>query len=151
MGRTLGPPVFIFAFFILKILAEDLLEPEVTILPPLPQCDPYQACSAEVSVYPILIPTSAPSIEENIIGDPGYQAFSIHAEEGSGEGSGDEIWQMAVTTTPEATAFPLYDEFVSTPTIFDFNATANVSQKRLCRCPDSEVEGEGRWNPFFVP
>uniref|UniRef100_A0AC34G804 Uncharacterized protein n=1 Tax=Panagrolaimus sp. ES5 TaxID=591445 RepID=A0AC34G804_9BILA len=153
MRRTLGPPVIFIIFCIFKVWSQEFSETEVTLAPPLPHCDLYQACSAEVSIYPILIPTtttpSAAIEETTTFEDPGYQAFSINNEilEGSGEneGSGDEylvMSQMSVTSTPEVTVFPLYDEFVSTPTIFDFNAPANISQKILCRCGENS-DGEG--------
>uniref|UniRef100_A0A914YIF8 Uncharacterized protein n=1 Tax=Panagrolaimus superbus TaxID=310955 RepID=A0A914YIF8_9BILA len=155
MRRTLGPPGIILIFCIFKVWSQEFSDTEVTLAPPLPQCDLYQACSAEVSIYPILIPTTTISTateEETTSEDPGYQAFSIDNEImessglglGSGEGSGDEyliMSQMSVTSTPEVTVFPLYDEFVSTPTIFDFNAAANVSQKILCRCGENS-DGE---------
>uniref|UniRef100_A0A914PBN2 Uncharacterized protein n=1 Tax=Panagrolaimus davidi TaxID=227884 RepID=A0A914PBN2_9BILA len=151
MRQTLGPPLIFILFCIFKVWSQEFSETEVTLAPPLPQCDLYQACSAEVSIYPILIQTTTiPSEAEDVTSeDPGYQAFSISNNEildGSGqeEGSGDEylILTPTVTTTPEVTVFPLYDEFVTTQSIFDFNAPANVSQKMLCRCGEDSDDGE---------
>ncbi|KAE9554032.1 hypothetical protein FO519_002792 [Halicephalobus sp. NKZ332] len=162
--RILGPPIFLLFIFFHYSLTEELSENEVTLAPPLPVCESFQACSAEVSAYPVII--TAESIigfetDENIPSStPGsFAEFAageedltvIHSTipdfdvEGSGvvEGSGQDpspMLQFIVTSTPESgsTAFPLYDEFVNSPSLFDFKAQPNTTQKRLCRCGSND-------------
>uniref|UniRef100_A0AC34QKE5 Uncharacterized protein n=1 Tax=Panagrolaimus sp. JU765 TaxID=591449 RepID=A0AC34QKE5_9BILA len=74
--------------------------------------------------------------------------------EGSGEGEGSGSFEFEPFPDPnfhynfklesESTVFPYYDEFVSTPNLFDFNAQPNMTQNRLCRCPDGNESTEDR-------
>uniref|UniRef100_A0A7E4VWW4 Phlebovirus_G2 domain-containing protein n=1 Tax=Panagrellus redivivus TaxID=6233 RepID=A0A7E4VWW4_PANRE len=150
MKRSLGPPAIRAIVFVMclaaRCLSLELSEDDVKLLPPLPICDAYQACGAEVSIYPILLPNLEEDPDAVITTtqpttttlDAGYQALEI---EGSGEGSGAEFIDSATpstTVTNDVTVFPLYDEFVSGPAVFDYSAERNVSQKKLCRCATPE-------------
>ena len=165
--RTLGPPIFILFAFLHCSSSDELSETEVTLAPPLPICESFQACSAEVSTYPAFIPkesivefendestpsTTTGSFAEMAAGEEDltviHSTISNFEVEGSGliEGSGQEdssMLQFIITSTPESgsTAFPLYDEFVTSPSLFDFKAQPNTTQKRLCRCGNDDDKG----------
>lgn len=79
----------------------------------LHMCEHFQACGSRVQNFPI--------VEESI----GEMVEDI----GSGHGSGDEHVPM------------LYDEFVTSKPPFDFEASPELVQKRLCRCPDESKSG----------
>ena len=165
--RTLGPPIIILFVFLHYSSTQELSDAEVTLAPPLPICESFQACSAEVSVFPVVITTesimefenegSTPSttvgsFAEMAVGEEDltivHSTVSDFEIEGSGiiEGSGQEdlsMLQIIITSTPESksTAFPLYDEFVNSPSLFDFQAQPNTTQKRLCRCGNDNDKG----------
>lgn len=174
MKRTLGPPLFIL-ILLSAIYCDELSETEVTIAPPLPICETFQACSAEISIYPVVEPTepSVIDVEETTLesilesttnGDlaefnagedelmlvhPTMTASPDIMIEGSGdemiESSGQEppMLQFIVSSTiqPESTAFPFYDEFVTSPKVFNFEAQPNTTRTRLCRCGDDNEQG----------
>lgn len=77
----------------------------------LPVCRNYQACGSRLRNFPL--------VEESI--------GEIIEEIGSGQGSGDD-----------RNSVPIYDEFVSQSSPFDFNADPELVQKRLCRCHQDE-------------
>lgn len=162
MRRTLGPPLMLIFGTIMSCLADELSENQVTLAPSLPICEEFQACSAQISIFPDIPPTETESsTTQPILSTSGieYAEFiggeeltfiqaspKLDIFEGSGESDGSGFFEFEpfpdpnfhynLNIDPESTVFPYYDEFVSTPNLFDFNSQPNTTQKRLCRCPD---------------
>lgn len=101
----------------------------------LPICTRYQACFAEVSQFPLLSETVG-----NIVVEEPKEEFIEIESSGYSEGSGYNNGRAVELPTEEA-HFPLYDEFVSEPTLFDFNADAELTSTQICQCPQNENEG----------
>uniref|UniRef100_A0A914BXP4 Uncharacterized protein n=1 Tax=Acrobeloides nanus TaxID=290746 RepID=A0A914BXP4_9BILA len=87
----------------------------------LPVCSQYEACAVKLSRYPEVSPPPRTTTDQS----------TSTTTEGSGEGSGEVEGE-------ESTAFPEYDEFVTSIAPFDFNAQPNnVTEKKICKCVDS--------------
>jgi hypothetical protein len=97
----------VFLILSLQLIDSNCAE---TAFDELPVCRNYQACSSRLRNFPLL---------EESIGE-------IIEEIGSGHGSGQEHEEVQMQ----------YDEFVTSKTLFDFNADSELVQKRLCRCAD---------------
>ncbi|CAD5206516.1 unnamed protein product [Bursaphelenchus okinawaensis] len=78
----------------------------------LPVCGLYQACASRLSVFPL---KSTDTVFEDDVS--------------SGQGSGTHISE------------PIYDEFVTAVTPFDFEAEPRSTDTRLCRC-EGETDDE---------
>ncbi|KAI1718049.1 hypothetical protein DdX_06463 [Ditylenchus destructor] len=92
----------------------------------LPVCTAIQACAAELGHYPLLSETVGNMVE-----------MSVGHTEGSGhEGSGQDFHLEE--------SFPLYDEFVTRETLFDFQADPDLTHTQICRCPKEGEESENQ-------
>jgi len=113
-------------FPILLLFTMPFLIPVLSTDENLPVCSQYEACGVKLSRFPVSKPperTSSSSTTD--------RSTSTTTDDGSGEGSGENLGA-------EITAFPEYDEFVTSIVPFDFQAQpTNVTTKKICRCVDS--------------
>lgn len=98
----------------------------------LSTCTRYQACSAEISQFPLL-PETIGNVVVQETKVPPNEIESSGQIEGSGLYS-DHCNELL----SEKKHFPLYDEFVSEPTLFDFDADAKIISTQICQCPQDK-------------
>lgn len=102
-------------------------------------CKRYQACSAEIRRFPLL---AADTTDENIVSNESNESDE---NEGSGQSYGSGLNGNKLST--KETHFPLYDEFVSERSPFDYHADPEINLIQICQCPQNE--SKSNFKMFF--